>query len=372
MNLRGMGMRKDSLQKKNIVFGTGNASEKISKKIKNIEYYVDNDQAKWGKLFLGKKIYSPEKLLKEEKGSVFIVVASMYYLEIAKQLQELGFEDYINGLEYYNPNKKKISGYIETSNQIYSILKGVDPVGRIFINKKTKQVYRGIFNDFSEVSLQVYKLCEEYGLFGKGLIETKLTNLEVEPFDVVFEHRCIESFVYPFEWSPLMLKDAGVFVIELMLELDKAGLGLKDGHPFNVAFNNGSFKWYDFGSIILGKTLRSAINEFISTFVNPLMLMSLGYYQKAITNMQMPLSYQDIYGYLNEEQRLVYEDFSTSVFDFYDNKPIDICLRKLKEWVQNIEISKEETRWSNYRIDTFDYLNDESQWNRKESEVISF
>lgn len=88
--------------KKIIIFGTGNASERVIKYINtDIAYFVDNNSAKWGKTFLTDKlICSPQVLENESKDKILIVIASMYYKSIAEQLEDMGFTEganYING-----------------------------------------------------------------------------------------------------------------------------------------------------------------------------------------------------------------------------------------------------------------------------------
>lgn len=79
--------------KKLIIFGTGKLSEKITCELNllDIAYYIDNNIAKQGKDFMERPIFSPNKLFEEEKDKILIIVASMYYKEIFKQLEDMGF-----------------------------------------------------------------------------------------------------------------------------------------------------------------------------------------------------------------------------------------------------------------------------------------
>ncbi|WP_440894785.1 glycosyltransferase family 8 protein [Amphibacillus sp. Q70] len=89
-------------QRKLVVFGTGQAAKLVSEKIKdlnlNISYYIDNDRKKWN---IDKGIYSPAVLNKEKKDQIYILIASMYYEEIKKQLETakfIEFEHFISGI----------------------------------------------------------------------------------------------------------------------------------------------------------------------------------------------------------------------------------------------------------------------------------
>lgn len=76
-----------------VFFGTGSACAKICEYFPlSIAYFVDNSSSKWGTTFQGQIIFNPEKLLKENKHRLTIIIASQYYEEISQQLQEMGFQ----------------------------------------------------------------------------------------------------------------------------------------------------------------------------------------------------------------------------------------------------------------------------------------
>ncbi|MCR8660518.1 glycosyltransferase family 8 protein [Paenibacillus endoradicis] len=80
------------LTKKIIVFGTGKSGEQVTQRLLEqgieVAHFVDNNQEKWGREFIGKKIYDPGTLL--EENSKFIIIASQYNNEIAEQLINMG------------------------------------------------------------------------------------------------------------------------------------------------------------------------------------------------------------------------------------------------------------------------------------------
>lgn len=89
--------------KKIVVFGTGATSTKITSELPlKINYYVDNEQSKWDKVYNDSKIYNPTKLLSESKSNIAIIVASMFYEEIAIQLINM---DFIENEHFWNGNK---------------------------------------------------------------------------------------------------------------------------------------------------------------------------------------------------------------------------------------------------------------------------
>jgi len=62
----------------------------------NIEYCVDNDISKIGKTLYGVKVQHPNSLKNEPSEALVIIVASIYYEEIAQQLSEMGFKENVN------------------------------------------------------------------------------------------------------------------------------------------------------------------------------------------------------------------------------------------------------------------------------------
>lgn len=88
------------IHKKIIYFGTGSSSERLYELLPRPTYFIDNDKTKWGKSFKTLPIYSPEKLVKENRDEIVIIVASQFFDEIANQLDRIGFtknDHYFNG-----------------------------------------------------------------------------------------------------------------------------------------------------------------------------------------------------------------------------------------------------------------------------------
>jgi hypothetical protein len=117
----------------------------------------------------------------------------------------------------------------------------------------------------------------------KLLVETQLTSLEVDGYDIVLKHRPIPFETYPYEWCAEMLKDAAVMVIDLEIELEKHGLTLHDPHSWNVLFDAFKPVYVDFGSIEPARSgphenvLWPGHDNFRRYFVNPLRLMADGH-----------------------------------------------------------------------------------------------
>lgn len=61
---------------------------------RGIDYFVDNDPDLIGTTYIGKPVYSPEKLLEEDRDNILILIGSIvYHTEIEFQLKDMGFEE---------------------------------------------------------------------------------------------------------------------------------------------------------------------------------------------------------------------------------------------------------------------------------------
>ena len=84
--------------RKLIVFGTGELARKFVSELDKgtIAFFLDNNPEKQKQIFMGKHVNSSSTIINEHKEEIFIVVASMYYEEIKKQLAGLGLIEGVN------------------------------------------------------------------------------------------------------------------------------------------------------------------------------------------------------------------------------------------------------------------------------------
>jgi predicted O-methyltransferase YrrM len=148
---------KPNKTRKIVVFGTGSLAEKVYAWLVdfNVEYFIDNNPNKWGDKFFNVEIKSPDALLEETPGTVLILIASSFVIEIEEQLQNMGFvlqEDmvdcnyiaYTAEGEFYSPLpsiKDVRAKKNEKTDKSHSALLGVD------LNQ-SEQV--SLLNDFSQ------------------------------------------------------------------------------------------------------------------------------------------------------------------------------------------------------------------------------
>ncbi|HCL4449593.1 TPA: TDP-N-acetylfucosamine:lipid II N-acetylfucosaminyltransferase [Clostridium botulinum] len=84
-------------KEKVIVFGAskmGEAAYILLKEKYEIIYFCDNAKNKWGKDFCGIEIISPQSLEKDGLKNIQVIITSMYYNEIGKQLENMGIKNY--------------------------------------------------------------------------------------------------------------------------------------------------------------------------------------------------------------------------------------------------------------------------------------
>ncbi|MDU4959257.1 MAG: glycosyltransferase family 2 protein [Sporomusaceae bacterium] len=91
--------------KKIVFFGTGKASQIILEYFPfKIDYYVDNNSQKWETKLGDIIVHEPEYLRLEEKDNLAIIIASQYYEQISRKLEQMGFvqnEHFWNGFERF-------------------------------------------------------------------------------------------------------------------------------------------------------------------------------------------------------------------------------------------------------------------------------
>ncbi|MED1952366.1 CatB-related O-acetyltransferase [Brevibacillus centrosporus] len=105
-------------KRKVIVFGAGKGGRLVIPALRllaiNIEYCIDNNDSARNEKLLGIEVKSPDVLKNEQSDEIAIVVASIYYEEIAQQLEQMGFKEnrhYFYGLPYQN-----VKANLETRN----------------------------------------------------------------------------------------------------------------------------------------------------------------------------------------------------------------------------------------------------------------
>jgi hypothetical protein len=261
---------------------------------------------------------------------------------------------------------------LSLNDQIFCSL--IDPVGQVFY--KDGKIIRLINDDFVAETLLLLKsgLIEE--LVSEGIFpKTTISDIAVKGFSLVLEHELI-PVSYPYQWSPSMIKDAALLTIRVNKIASQYGYFLKDFHGFNVLFKGQTPIFVDFGSLIKQDVERQEnINEFIESFVIPLILFQEGDYylaHKLLVDVYSPgcrLLVGSISKYLQSKVRNYYV-FEIEIFKLIklklSNNLLMLLIRKITNKTKFIKIvtsvnfleskitqirfsQKPNTTWENYQ-----------------------
>ena len=153
-----------------------------------------------------------------------------------------------------------------------------DPNGRVFFWRG--ELYRALTAEGAALCRRMFAEGIVDRLVGaKLLIETEMTDLAIHGFDAVVKHRQLPFVSVPDEWSPQMVRDAGLLVANLELGLRREGLALdeNDADLGNVLFDGCRPVFIDFGSIVdAGSLSERRYYELERTCLFPVQLAAAG------------------------------------------------------------------------------------------------
>ncbi len=169
--------------------------------------------------------------------------------------------------------KNKIEEYFTKSP-----LSLVDDVGPVFFTQE--KAYRAINYKYESYAKELInggliKRLVDSNLFPK----TEISDIHLEGYAFVVEHELISPIIYPYEWSPEMLRRAGECVLTVNKIANLYGYELKDAQPYNVLFIYNNPVFVDFGSLIKKQidSVWPAYEEFINCYCRPLILVERGF-----------------------------------------------------------------------------------------------
>ena len=192
-------------KKKIIIWGTGNGGDLVYKfleeygVINKVEFFVDNNETRWGTNKNGILVLSPNEVLQKVRGKtdMNIIVASQYLVEIKNQLISLGVDQDIIDIRGFGLAKDYFDFQEETPfNIIHSNFESYEKVYDYLSDQRSKDVFLGILN--SKISLDNSYLegiadptIEQY--FDKEIIQ--LTKSEVFCDCGSFDGDTLETFI---------------------------------------------------------------------------------------------------------------------------------------------------------------------------------
>lgn len=110
-----------------------------------------------------------------------------------------------------------------------------------------------------------------------GFIPSEIVAAEKEG-ELVVRHPEIPFVLYPYEWTPAMLRDAALATLETIGALEAEGYTLKDGTPWNTVFHGARPVWVDLTSVTDKAATGSfpARTDFLNYYVRPLQFFAAG------------------------------------------------------------------------------------------------
>jgi hypothetical protein len=249
-----------------------------------------------------------------------------------------------------------------------------DPNGRVFWLEGN--VYRAITKRASGLYRNLFETGVIDRLIRKGLIETEITPLSLDGYELVLRHRTLPFQAYCFEWCNEMLKDAALLTCDLNLELVSHGLMTQDAHSWNILYDGPTPKFVDFGSIIpLSDHVKQISNwykNFQDFFLYPLYLMLAGKGELArhlLFDLHPVVSKQAILKLLPLSKQLYYR-----MMDLFNDptklRSKEAFLQQIRRFVEAVEFSAVKTDWSGYYDTEFPSFEPSEFWNTKHKAVF--
>ncbi|MDR2240970.1 MAG: hypothetical protein LBE33_11070 [Zoogloeaceae bacterium] len=159
-------------------------------------------------------------------------------------------------------------------------LSSADAAGTVYFSSNDADpVYRAIGTKQAQHVKQLFDCGLVSVLASKGLIPgIKISEGCLGEYAMVLEQDRISPVIYPYEWSPEMLRAAALCVLDVNEAANAFGYELKDAHPYNIVFDCGKPVFVDIGSLQQRRSTEvwAAEEEFVDCYCRPLALIQRG------------------------------------------------------------------------------------------------
>lgn len=162
-----------------------------------------------------------------------------------------------------------------------------DPAGFFWINEEGRAL-RYVFEPYKNDALNLLQQNKfQEWMQSKAVISTKLASFDEQKSilpaafltknldsGLILEHEKIKFPSYPYEWSPLMLYEAGLLTLDLAERSLEFGYSLKDASAYNILFNGNAPCFIDFLSFEKRNPLDGTWTpyaQFLRHFILPLL-----------------------------------------------------------------------------------------------------
>ncbi len=264
-------------------------------------------------------------------------------------------------------------GYIDLRTD-FSLMKPVTD-GFLITDAADDAVYRALTGEKNTYFSDVHERIQGNRKLVDSIVPTAITDhpylKTISP--IIFRHKRIQPISYAVEWPPLMFRDYVLFMIELIAELDKAGLGLGDPSNYNVTFHNGGFLFIDYSAIHRDKTSLLTMRLFIELHINILLMIvkNQGKGYMFLRNHGFRANYKDIVGYLDEDEQADFREAISRSLDKAEKGFIVQCCELLKQYVEKFSAGLVAiSDWTGYQDRIYQSTANPSAWTAKQRNVI--
>lgn len=150
--------------KKKVIWGTGMYGGRFVKSLdeETIDFFIDQDKKKEGKIFCGRRIRNPEQINNDEWKELYLYIPENYYTEISIFLREKGLKESVDfqayGHKIYISKKRADLGEKQYKEKIRKITK-IEQIP-IFATYWEKHGYENYFRHISDI-LEKYIVISE-------------------------------------------------------------------------------------------------------------------------------------------------------------------------------------------------------------------
>jgi len=155
------------------------------------------------------------------------------------------------------------------------------PISRLKTGINTFITDEGILRIASNDFENEYKILLQSGLLQRlneeGLMPNMLIDFQSESSPLTIQEQ-IDPAIFPYEWSPEMLRSAALCVLKVNQIANQYGYELVDAHPYNVVFKYSQSLWVDVGSFKPASQIKvwNAEKEFMECYVDSLKIAERG------------------------------------------------------------------------------------------------
>lgn len=228
--------------KKMVFFGAGNIPKTVLEILPvEVSYCVDNDSRKHGSILNGVLIKDPECLLNEDKEDLVIIVTSIYYDEISKQLKNMGFLEEIHFIGSYFLYKSIV---LYKDNGLFDILE-----------KQMEKLFNYNRLDFNSLKKILMVKKEQWGSLNYHVLDfiALINGYEIIFLDEAIEHKEDYQFSVDENIKTITYKDINLYNIaihNICIELDILMKEIDVNIPLHKEV---ILKWYKIASQYIDK-----------------------------------------------------------------------------------------------------------------------